>query len=125
MIPQIPPTQDKDNRPASYRQTWLIAYDIRNAARLRRVHKYLSNLGHALQYSLFVADLSADELDELKQEMQSRADADHDDVRLYCLSQTSRGNWIGPGPGNDNVSIYDSPSGNFVKNLVANPLEPN
>ena len=109
---------------STQRQTWLIAYDIRQPARLRRVHKYLSNLGYALQYSLFVADLNQTELEQLKQEMRKRADADQDDVRLYCLSKNTRGNWIGPLPGNKDVNIYGSPSAGLVQNLVQNPLDP-
>ena len=107
---------------ADDRKTWLIAYDIRQPARLRRVHKYLSRLGHALQYSLFVADLNDNELAQAKMELEKRADAKVDDIRMYCLSGNVRGNWIGPLPGSGDVAIYGSPAANLAKNLVQNPL---
>lgn len=43
--------------PASRRL--LLTYDIRDAKRLRRVHKVAKEFGYALQYSVFVCDLDA------------------------------------------------------------------
>ena len=100
----------------------MIAYDIRQPARLRRVHKFLARLGHALQFSLFVADLNQTELARAKMELEKRADAKVDDIRMYCLSENVRGNWIGPLPGNSDVTIYGSSAANLVKNLAQNPL---
>lgn len=39
-----------------------MAYDVREARRLRRVHKVCKTYGDPLQYSLFVCDLSRQEL---------------------------------------------------------------
>ena len=105
------------------RQTWLIAYDIRQPARLQRVHKYLSCLGHALQYSLFVADLNHVELEAAKHELAKRADEAFDDVRMYALSEHVRGAWIGPLPGNQDISIHGSVAAGLAKNLAENPLD--
>jgi CRISPR-associated protein Cas2 len=104
------------------RQTWLIAYDIRQPARLRRVHKYLSRLGYALQYSLFVADLNDAEFEQAKQELENRADTRFDDVRMYCLARSPSGNWSGPLPGDCDVAIYGSPAAILVDTLFENPL---
>ena len=44
------------------RKRYLVAYDIREDKRLRRVHKTMKGYGWALQYSVFVCDLDAMEL---------------------------------------------------------------
>ena len=44
------------------RKRYLVAYDIREDKRLRRVHKTMKGYGWALQYSVFVCDLDAIEL---------------------------------------------------------------
>jgi len=44
------------------RRRYLIAYDIREPARLRRVAKVMESFGDRLQYSVFVCDLSRLEL---------------------------------------------------------------
>ena len=41
------------------RKRVLAAYDIRDPKRLRRVHRLMKGYGYALQYSVFVCDLSA------------------------------------------------------------------
>jgi len=40
------------------RRRYLIAYDIADPARLRSVHQTVKGFGYALQYSVFVCDLS-------------------------------------------------------------------
>ena len=44
------------------RRRYLIAYDIREPRRLRRVCKVMEGYGDRLQYSVFVCDLSRSEL---------------------------------------------------------------
>ena len=44
------------------RRRYLIAYDIREPARLRRVAKVMESFGERLQYSVFLCDLSGVEL---------------------------------------------------------------
>ena len=39
------------------RRRYVVAYDIREAKRLRRVHKAMKGFGEPLQYSVFVCDL--------------------------------------------------------------------
>lgn len=48
------------------RRRYLVAYDIRDDKRLRRVHKTMKAYGWAMQYSVFVSDLDRMELMELK-----------------------------------------------------------
>jgi len=44
------------------RRRYLVAYDIREDKRLRRVHKTMKGYGWSLQYSVFICDLDAMEL---------------------------------------------------------------
>lgn len=39
------------------RRRYVVTYDIRDDARLRRVHKTMKGFGYALQYSVFLCDL--------------------------------------------------------------------
>ncbi|HNI33962.1 MAG TPA: CRISPR-associated endonuclease Cas2 [Microthrixaceae bacterium] len=48
------------------RTRYLLAYDIRDPRRLRRVHKVATAFGTALQYSVFVCDLTVGELCDLR-----------------------------------------------------------
>jgi CRISPR-associated protein Cas2 len=48
------------------RRRYLVAYDIRNDARLRRVHKLVKGFGWAMQYSVFICDLDQIELFDLQ-----------------------------------------------------------
>ena len=44
------------------RRRYLVAYDIREDKRLRRVHKTMKGYGWSLQYSVFICDLDTMEL---------------------------------------------------------------
>lgn len=50
---------------SSRRKRFLVAYDIRDDKRLRRVHKTVKAYGWAMQYSVFICDLDRIELFEL------------------------------------------------------------
>ncbi len=41
------------------RRRYLVAYDIRDETRLRRVHKAIKGFGYPLQYSVFICDLDS------------------------------------------------------------------
>lgn len=53
------------------RTRYLVAYDIRDERRLRQVHSTVSSFGYALQYSIFVCDLSDIELIDLRTELRA------------------------------------------------------
>lgn len=53
---------------------WLLAYDIAEPARLRRVAQVLEDHGCRLQQSVFVCALSNDELDDLRDTLRDRID---------------------------------------------------
>ena len=48
------------------RNRYLVAYDVSDPARLRRVHVKLKGFGDALQYSVFLCDLSRKEMAIMK-----------------------------------------------------------
>lgn len=48
------------------RQRYLVAYDIRDDKRLRRVHKTMKAYGWAMQYSVFLCDLDPMELTAMR-----------------------------------------------------------
>ena len=51
------------------RRRYLVAYDIRDDARLRRVHKTVKAYGWPMQYSVFICDLDPLELLALRMEI--------------------------------------------------------
>lgn len=61
------------------RRRWLVAYDIRDDARLRRVHDIVRSHGDRLQYSLFLCDLNTIEklglMSQLRLVLDHRADS--------------------------------------------------
>lgn len=51
------------------RHRYLVAYDIADPRRLRMVHACVTGFGFALQYSVFLCDLSPMELVDLRSEL--------------------------------------------------------
>jgi len=54
---------------AQGRKRVLVAYDIRDSKRLRKVHKTMLGYGWSMQYSVFICDLDAMELVSMKMEL--------------------------------------------------------
>ena len=48
------------------RHRYIVAYDIRDPKRLRKVHKTVRSFGWPMQYSVFICDLDQMELIELR-----------------------------------------------------------
>jgi len=61
----------------------LLAYDIRNPRRLRRVHYFVKKRGVALQKSVFLLRADQDELALLSRGIKKLVNEKEDDVRLY------------------------------------------
>jgi CRISPR-associated protein Cas2 len=51
------------------RRRYLIAYDIRDPKRLRRVHSTMKGYGWSMQYSVFICDLDRMELLDLEADL--------------------------------------------------------
>lgn len=67
------------------RNRYLVAYDIRHPRRLRRVHRLASDYGEALQYSVFVCDLTTVELIALRQKLLEEMKSTEDSIGIFDL----------------------------------------
>jgi CRISPR-associated protein Cas2 len=72
------------NRPRRY----LICYDIANPYRLVRVHRYLVKRALHVQYSVFLAHTSSQEMQKLMVGLADIINPSEDDVRSYALPAT-------------------------------------
>lgn len=70
----------------SHTKNYLICYDIRDARRLRRVHRTLRDFATPVQFSVFEAELNASELNLLRQSLLELVDAELDRVSFYPLT---------------------------------------
>jgi CRISPR-associated protein Cas2 len=67
------------------RRRFLIAYDIRDPARLRQVCKTMEEYGERLQYSVFICDLSRSELVHARAHVERQMDLTSDSVVIVDL----------------------------------------
>lgn len=75
----------KETRLQLDRAAWLIAYDIADARRLGRVHRFLKREAMPIQYSVFLGWFGEGRLQRLVSELEELIDRREDDVRLYHL----------------------------------------
>lgn len=83
------------------RRRYLVAYDIRDPARLRSVHKNVKGYGYALQYSVWICDLDRQELIALKWTIGDTINQDEDAVAIIDLGpaeDTRRFEFLGVHP---------------------------
>lgn len=74
------------------RTRYLLAYDIRDKRRLRRVHQVAKDWGYPLQYSVFVCDLTRSELLMMKNDLSQEMSVVQDSVGIFDLGPpTGRG----------------------------------
>lgn len=99
-------------------RTHLVAYDVRAPRRLQRVHKALSEVGFALQYSVFAVDLEDWERSNLIAGLRGLIDEKQDDVRFYLVPSPPRGAWYGPLPGNSAVAVSGAPAATLAERLA-------
>lgn len=71
------------------RRRYLIAYDIRDPARLRRICKLMEANGERLQYSVFVCDLNRTELIHLRADGEDTMNLAVDSVVIVDLGDPS------------------------------------
>lgn len=67
------------------RRRWLLCYDIRAPARLRRIHQVAKAFGQPLQYSVFVCDLDRSEKVQLETALRETMLLSIDSVALIDL----------------------------------------
>lgn len=70
------------------KRVWLIAYDIADPKRLKRIHRYLKRDAMPVQYSLFVARASAARIGAVWAGLAGLIDEKRDDVRIYLVPST-------------------------------------
>ena len=68
-------------------RNWLIAYDISEPRRLRRVHKLLCQHAVPVQYSVFAARCSPAKAGVIRGSIATLIDKRADDVRLYPVPE--------------------------------------
>lgn len=66
-------------------KTWLVAYDICEPRRLRRVHRLLRKKGLAAQYSAFTVEADDAQIDAVLKALEAEIDVRVDDLRAYHL----------------------------------------
>lgn len=71
------------------RTRYLLAYDIRDPKRLRKIHKIAKAWGDPLQYSVFVCDLSRSELTKMRAGLVSEMQVDEDSISFFDLGAPS------------------------------------
>ena len=64
---------------------YLLAYDIRQEKRLRRLHYFIKKQGIALQRSVFLLRVDSAGLEEVLEEIRLRVSEQEDDVRIYPI----------------------------------------
>ncbi|MGH9119477.1 MAG: CRISPR-associated endonuclease Cas2 [Acidimicrobiales bacterium] len=76
----------------SARRRWLVAYDIRDDVRLRKVYDIVRSHGDRLQYSVFLCDLDSIERLGLMSELRPVIDHRVDSVAFIDLGEPGRQN---------------------------------
>lgn len=71
-------------------RTWLLAYDIAEPGRLRRVHRVVRRAGASVQYSAYSVTASDAALDAVLLRLQAIIAGASDDVRAYHLPARCR-----------------------------------
>ena len=66
-------------------KAWLVAYDIRQPRRLRRVHRQLRKEGVPAQYSAFTVEADDEQIERLLERLRALIDEREDDLRAYHL----------------------------------------
>jgi CRISPR-associated protein Cas2 len=69
------------------RARYVVAYDIRDPVRLRRVHEVCKTFGEPLQYSVFLCDLDGRELLACRAALREEMNLHHDSVVIVDLGQ--------------------------------------
>jgi CRISPR-associated protein Cas2 len=67
------------------RTRYLLAYDIRDPRRLRRVHQVAKAWGYPLQYSVFVCDLTDSEMLMMRSDLKGEMSTVQDSVGIFDL----------------------------------------
>ncbi len=67
------------------RKRYVVTYDVREAKRLRRIHRKMMGFGDSLQYSVFLCELSAKERVLLQEALIEVIDLKNDQVLIIDI----------------------------------------
>lgn len=67
------------------RTRYLLAYDISDPGRLRRVHQIAKRFGYAMQYSVFLCDLDDVALIALREQLRATIHEREDRISIFAL----------------------------------------
>lgn len=76
---------------------YLIAYDIADPRRLRKVHTHLKGTALPLQYSVFLLEGTAHDCRECIKALEKIINKKEDDLRFYTLPKTGLKRCLGKG----------------------------
>lgn len=102
--------------PVDEPQRHLICYDVADPKRLNRVHRFVSKRAVALQYSVFVAECRASDLETLLQSVETLIKRTEDDVRVYPLPRRAAFATMGRAALPDDVMYVDATAWNTAMN---------
>lgn len=102
---------------------WLIAYDVRDARRLAAVHHYLKRAAVPVQYSVFAARASANEIARVAADLGKLIDRRADDVRIYGVPRNTLVRTIGASllPPEAWLLDAEAPLGPIIRHAAADP----
>lgn len=81
------------------RSLYLIVYDIRNATRLRKLTKIAEDYGLRRQKSVFEAELTSSELDQMQRRMLAIIEPEEDGIKIFRLCESCEARRTGAGMG--------------------------
>jgi len=94
---------------------YIIAYDISDKKRLRKVHRLIKEYAMSLQYSVFIAPFSSCLMAEMIIRLKDVIKLSQDDIRIYPLSDSYK------------PEIYGNrklPNGIFLNNIMDHKSDP-
>lgn len=80
-------------------ETYLIAYDIRNPDRLRKLARIAQDYGIRMQKSVFEAELLPSELKDMESRMKKLINPKEDGIKIFRLCQSCEARRTGAGRG--------------------------
>ena len=75
------------------KKPYLICYDISCPKRLQKVHKLTVHYAVPLQYSVFYALITMQQIKEITTKFEQIIDETKDDIRIYPIDGTTLANW--------------------------------
>ena len=81
---------NKEITPSSKSVRWILAHDIRDPKRLRKVWRYLRKEGVRLQYSIYMISGTRKKMQEILDQLAEFIDEKADDIRVYPIGENTR-----------------------------------